>query len=170
MTVNMAGAIAAVVAVLVFTAGMILTLKYTHLSRKVKFREKAMQQGCVAFGVCHKKRTKRRVSENSSGTEEYRYTIIIKYKYTVEGVDYFRKVKYHHDSYYRNDSFSDPMNVHILYDRNNPKKAYAESEVSDDQVRTEGTLLTVILTLLLGLGTFFGLVALFVKDVDLIQK
>lgn len=161
MTLNMAGAVAAVVAVSVFIIGTVLSVKYTYLSRKVQFRERARAQGCATRGVCEKRRQSYSISESPSGTETYYHTVTIKYKYTVDGVDYYKKVKYRHDSFDKDDHFDDPMNINIFYDAGNPKKAYAESEVSDDAAKHSGMLLTLFLTAALGLGTFFGLIYLF---------
>lgn len=161
MTLNIAGAIGAVVGILVFITGAVCSTKLTHLSRRIKFRESAKAQGHIARGVCHKRRQSYSVSESPSGTETYRYVVTIKYKYTVDGMEYFKKVKYRHESFQENDHFDDPLNINIFYDGNDPKRAYAESELSEEAVKHTGFILTLILTAALGLGTFFGLAALF---------
>lgn len=71
-------------------------------------------------------------------------------------------MKYTHQNQNEDAYLDDPIQVTVYYDKTNPKKGYAESKLSDDAARQEGVILGWIMTLAMGIATFFLLNALFV--------
>lgn len=173
MTQEQAIGIALIVAAAVYVIGCVSYLKLKHLTWRVRFREKAEAKGCVTTGVCVKYRRRLNLLNRSweNGNVEHHYFILtVKYKYTVDGVDYHTKVKYPYEatgysqtSYKEmRESFAVPRQVPIYYDETNPKKAYSKSELSDEEVGTKYMLLVLGLTLVMGVATYLLLYALFV--------
>lgn len=161
MTQETAAGIAMGVSAVTFIISIIFNVKLTHLSWRVRFREKAKAKGCVTTGYFAKRRRRYRVEEKN-GDDFYHYVVTIKYKFTVNGADYYTKVKYHHQDQDRDPHLDDPMQVTVYYDEANPKKAYAESKLTDDAARDEGVILIWVVTLAMGIAAYFLLNALFV--------
>lgn len=82
MTQELAAGIAMGVSAAVFIISIICNVKLTHLSWRVRFREKAKANGCVTTGYFDKRRKRYKIEERD-GIEDYHYTVTIKYKYTV---------------------------------------------------------------------------------------
>lgn len=160
MTQEQAIAIAMGVAAVVFIIAIIVNVKLTHLSWRIRFREKAKAHGCVTTGYFDKRRQRYSVEE-INGNDYYHYTVTIRYKYTVDGAEYYTKVKYSHPNENKDAYLDDPMQVTVYYDKQNPKKAYAASKVSDSAARQDGVALIWAVTLAAGVAAYFLLHALF---------
>lgn len=160
MTEELVGGITMGVAAVVYIIAIICNVKLTHLSWRVKFREKAKARGCVTTGYFHKRRKSYRIEERN-GSDYYHYSVTIKYKYIVDGTEYYTKVKYQHQNESKNAHLDDPMKVTVYYDETNPKRAYAESRVSDEAARTEGIIWIWVVTIAIGAAVYSLLNALF---------
>lgn len=160
MTQEQAIGIAMVVAAVAFILSLIFGTKLMQFSWRVRFREKAKAKGCVTTGYFEKRRRTYQIEERN-GVESYNYTVTIKYKYTVDGVEYYTKAKYYHENQNKDPYLDDPMQVTVYYDEMNPKKAYPESKLSDKEVRADAVIQTWVITLVTGIITYFLLSALF---------
>ena len=173
MTQEQAIGIALCVAAAVYVIGCVSYMKLKHLSWQVQFREKAEAKGCVTTGDCvkfHRRLNLLKRTWENGNVEHHYFILTVKYKYTVDGVDYHTKVKYPYEAtgYSHTtfkelrDAFAVPRQVTIYYNEANPKKAYSESELSEQEVGTKYMLLVLGLTLVMGVATYLLLDALFV--------
>ena len=160
MTQETAIGIAMGVAAVVFIIAIICNVKLTHLSWRVRFREKAKSRDCVTTGYYHKHRRTYRIEE-SNGNDFFHYKVTVKYKFTVNGKEYYTKVKHRYENENKNPHFDFPRQVTVYYDEARPKRAYAESRLTDDAAREEGVILIWLVSLGMGVAAYFLLYALF---------
>ena len=176
MTQEQAIGIALGIAAAVYIIGSVCYMKLKHLSWRVRFREEAKAKGCVTTGdcvKCHRRLNLLRRTWKNGNVEHHYFILTAKYKYTVDGVDYYTKVKYPYETTgyssttFKNlrDSFNVSRQVTIYYDEANPKKAYPEFKLSDQETGTTYMLLVLGLTLVIGIVTYLLLYVLFVQEI-----
>jgi len=114
-------------------------------SRKRKFMERMKEQGNVVTGA----KIKAKLLKGSLSAKGYyarRNTWIVVYGYTVDGVEYKRKVKF--DGGLGIPKTNYPVQVNVCYDPRRPKKAVCVEEVP--RLNYEGCLITIFLPLVVG--------------------
>ena len=91
---------------------------------KKKFIKKAINDGCVAEGICVD--SKLRLGNDDSGNGSFKNdTQIVKYEYIVNGNKYYKKVKFQSPGCV---SAKFPYRVKIYYSKGNPRKSICNEE------------------------------------------
>ena len=126
-------------------------------SRKRIFMEKAQKSGHCVIGTYESSKLYPgiRDSENPQLRED---TLEVKYKYTVDGSDYYKRMKFQSRGRIGTDF---PDEVKVYYHQANPQKAVCPEEVPPSQQIQTGCLTTIALTFLSMIATLTVLEILF---------
>ena len=119
-------------------------------SKKEKFIENAKKTGCYTTGVCVD--TKLYWGNPDSSDPRFRHeSIKVKYKYTINGIDYYKRMEFQSIGKVAIDY---PSQVTVYYDSHKPKKAVCPEETTVAK-RIEGGCLSAIFVACLTLFCVF---------------
>lgn len=113
-------------------------------SKKRLFIEKAQKAGNCVVGEYASSRVL--PGDLSSSNPRHRESSeIVKYKYTVGGIDYYKSLRFQTKGVIGTDY---PYRVNVYYDPNNPRKAFCLEEADPSQQIQSGCLTTIGMTIL----------------------
>ena len=106
---------------------VLLLIRFFRLKdgKDAKFKKEAERNGCVTTATMDSRKYIAGSGDNLT-TIGGRDTFIVKYKYTVDGRDYYKTINY----YKEYEGVMDyPLEITVYYKKSNPEKAYSEGEI-----------------------------------------